>query len=606
MTNLTRYNQDAGDRQTAAHDESLFGHYVQEQGWTVKETLENLAPIANQTLAQTVFVASTSKWLAVAGAVIGLFGGASVGFIGTLPLGAAALAFMAYREANQCISRRKIELKALKNCPNLLELMYGCSLRGADTVNLIAAWDIFLDNYKESGAADARLMAQEYLRILDQLSFVVDEDGEVIQQKPKEFAASPQVGEQTRLGAVEVPVSPAASSPAQIQPTENELFNPAIDLGQNPQSALIAGIPGSGKGMVVSNALRVLKQKHPALKVFVIDPKFDPNERGYWDSVADIYRGKAFEDLDDADEGATWILRCLREFQKLPAPKLLIFDESLNVSNVLGLADKEMKAPQKVKLMLSSAITGGDSRGIWAWVLGQSVQVQDLPFNGGVRGNLRVLAIVSEKNLTAIEPLLSTKLIPPPSGGMAELRRLIKASPCNRAFFDGKSSQWLSMPRLENHSGFDRDNRTIEAPSTVRNDAPKSQEKSAEAPKQDKPKISTTPQDLNRMFNLPAADHEVEEVEAERQDTTAIDLKNAFPGWNEKMIGVAVKVIFHLRSKGNLKAHEIKSGTSELRAADRTKTDKLLTELVAKSFVQMTDGNYSIAPSAESDDELNW
>jgi len=316
--------------------------------------------------------------------------------------------------------------------------------------------------------------------------------------------ASSPIGATTKFGAIEVASSPAGET--------STLFNPAIDLGQNPQSALIAGIPGSGKGMVVSNALRVLKQKHPALKVFVIDPKFDPNERGYWDSVADIYRGKAFEDLDDADEGATWILSCLREFQKLPAPKLLIFDESLNVSNVLGLADKELKAPQKVKLMLSSAITGGDSRGIWVWVLGQSVQVQDLPFNGGVRGNLRVLAIVSEKNLTAIEPLLSTKLIPSPAGGVSELRRLIEASPCNRCFFDGKSSRWLPMPKLENHSGFDRDNRTIEANPTVsKNQTETYQEKPAETPNQnDEPEDDAPEIGLNQAS--------VAEVKAQKKE----------------------------------------------------------------------------------------
>ena len=31
----------------------------------------------------------------------------------------------------------------------------------------------------------------------------------------------------------------------------------------------------------------------------------------------------------------------------------------------------------------------------------------------------------------------------------------------NRAVFDGKISRWLPMPKLENHSGFDRDSRTI-------------------------------------------------------------------------------------------------------------------------------------------------
>jgi len=122
-----------------------------------------------------------------------------------------------------------------------------------------------------------------------------------------------------------------------------------------------------------------------------------------------------------------------------------------------------------------------------------------------------------------------------------------------------------------------------------------------------RPISKATPQDLERIYNQPAADHEVEEEEIEQQDTTAIDIKELFPHWNEKMISVAVKVLIHLRSKGTLKVYEIKSATAELRAADRTKTDRLLVELLAKNLVQVADGNYSaIAPSADSLDELDW
>jgi len=88
------------------------------------------------------------------------------------------------------------------------------------------------------------------------------------------IATSSLIGNTTCLGAVEVAASPAAQS----ELTE-AVFNPALDLGQNPQSALIVGTPGSGKGMLVSNAVRVLREKAPALKVMMIDPKGDPKER---------------------------------------------------------------------------------------------------------------------------------------------------------------------------------------------------------------------------------------------------------------------------------------------------------------------------------------
>ena len=144
--------------------------------------------------------------------------------------------------------------------------------------------------------------------------------------------------------------------------------------------------------------------------------------------------------------------------------------------------------------------------------MSQSVQVADLGFGGGVRGNLRAIALISPKNTTAIEALTSTRLVPPPTGGMDELRAMMKASPVERAFYDGKLSRWMPMPKLENHSGFDRDNRTIEAEPTVSKDETANpQENPAESPTQadeledDAPEIG---------LNQPS----VEEVKAQKKE----------------------------------------------------------------------------------------
>ena len=295
-------------------------------------------------------------------------------------------------------------------------------------------------------------------------------------------ATASTVGNTTRLGAVEVPSSPTGETSA--------LFNPAIDLGQNPQSALIVGTPGSGKGMLVSNAVRVLREKAP---------------------VTDVYRSMNLMDCDDPDQGAQWLLNCMDEFRKLPAPKLLIFDEMLAASTEISLAHKDFKAPQRLKKFVSGIIAQGDSQGVWVWAMSQSVQVADLGFGGGVRGNLRAIAIISPKNTTAIEALTSTRLIPPPSGGMDELRAIMKASPVDRAFYDGKLSRWLPMPELENHSGFDRDNRTIEAA--------KHSEKAPDREPQNKP---ASPVDqLNKMFQSEAFTPAHEDGNAD--DETAIE-----------------------------------------------------------------------------------
>lgn len=284
-TNLTRYNQNFGDRNTAAHDESLLGHYVEEQGWTVKEALENLAPIAKQTYAQTVSVANTSKWLAVAGGVIGLIGGGTVGLIGALPIGAAAMAFFAYRDAQQCISRREVELRALKNCPNLLELMYGCHLRGAETRNLIAAWDIFLDNYAQSGSCDANLMAREYLRILDGLSFTIDQNGEVPipQALPESKPPTTAIGNQTRLGAVEVPSQP-------VQPKTLPTGLSQI-LSDPYQSRAFFGAQRTGKSYLAAVASKEIADRLGAKIYHMNLASFGEEDSYYWQHATETIRG---------------------------------------------------------------------------------------------------------------------------------------------------------------------------------------------------------------------------------------------------------------------------------------------------------------------------
>ena len=260
------------------------------------------------------------------------------------------------------------------------------------------------------------------------------------------------------------PIAPglAAAAPS-MQHIVSPVWNPAQDLGENPQSALIVGVPGSGKGMMVSNAIRVLKSKVPNLKVFVIDPKASPKERGYWTSIADEYRAFSLKNCEDPDEGAAWLLSCMDAFRRLPGPKLCIFDELMTAATELELSDSKMKALPKLKKFVVGLVGQGDSEAEWLWAMTQSPQVKDLGMSGGVRANLRVIGLVSPKNMTAVEALVSTQLIPKPDGGMDELRSIMAASPVGRAVFDGKIARWLPMPKLENHSGFDRDNRSLSA-----------------------------------------------------------------------------------------------------------------------------------------------
>ena len=119
-------------------------------------------------------------------------------------------------------------------------------------------------------------------------------------------------------------------------------------------------------------------------------------------------------------------------------------------------------------------------------------------------------------------------------------------------------------------------------------------------------KPAATPQDLERMFNAPSAEYEVEEIGAEVQDTIEADLKNAFPNWNSKSIETASKVVQFLNKtpNKNFKAHQIKSGVSALKKVEADKIKALLSKLVDSGFIAIDGDDYCTIVS--SDDEYNW
>lgn len=453
---IGQYSRSNVDKLYADSRESLFGHLVVERGRSVKTALEELRPHVKQALKATEVAASWCQKLGVGGVGLGVLVGTSMGIsCAALPLIAGCLNLKFWADSRDEMPRREAEFHLLRECSNLPEALYALHLRGVDTAVLVGAYDALVSSVEarlERGAdfseAEVGQFLEAKITALGTIASVTSQSQQGIQ--PINDAQNNAIAQDATTA-----VAPS------IQHITSPVWNPAQDLGENPQSALIVGTPGSGKGMTVSNAVRVLKSQNPNLTVMMIDPKGDPKEKGYWEPVTDIFESFALMDCLDPDEGAEWLLQCMSKFQKLPAPKFLIFDELLAASIELEMADKSMKALPKLKKFMAGIVAQGDSRGVWVWAMSQSPQCADLGLNGGVRGNLRIIAIVSPKNTTAIQVITSTKLVPMVEGGMDELRAIMAASPVGRAVFDGKIARWLPMPELENHSGFDRDNRSL-------------------------------------------------------------------------------------------------------------------------------------------------
>ena len=232
------------------------------------------------------------------------------------------------------------------------------------------------------------------------------------------------------------------------------LYNPAEDLGRDPYSALILGVPGSGKGVFLGNAVRQLKKYHPDITVIGIDPKAKDEELGIWQGPFDkVYRRNILN--DEPDYVATWLIQIIREVQKIDGPTLLIVDELTAISSkTKRVFDKELKAAVMVfEDYVCSLASLGNGYQKYVWGIAQAGQGQSLPFDTSVRNQLRVIALASDENLTAVQGLLRTDLI----AGTAKEITMVQAalaqspvSPNKVAFYDGKyPDRWLPMPVLE-------------------------------------------------------------------------------------------------------------------------------------------------------------
>ena len=260
----------------------------------------------------------------------------------------------------------------------------------------------------------------------------------------------------TNAGAITKPASAIAPS-----------INFTITMEQIAQrliSMTVVGVPGAGKGMFVSNLLRLARQHHPQLHIFVMEGKGDAKEAGYWQGVADDIR--SIEGLGASPVSIVgWINGCLEDFKAIEGPKLLVFDEVTYLYKVWQTTEKESFEDYiQYKIGLSSM---GDSLDNYIWEIGQVSNAKDLGVTAGIRSLFKPIAIVSNHDRRAANALLATQFVPlPEEGGKKAVMQMCDRSPCGRAVYDYVNDCWQPMPTLANLSGFDRDTRSFSQDST--------------------------------------------------------------------------------------------------------------------------------------------
>ena len=229
-------------------------------------------------------------------------------------------------------------------------------------------------------------------------------------------------------------------------------------IAQRLVSMTVVGVPGAGKGILVSNLLRLVRRYHPQLHIFVMEGKGDQKEAGYWQGVADDIR--SIQGLDESPINVVaWINGCLEDFKAISGPKLLIFDEVTYLYKVWQTTEKEgFEDYIQYKIGLSSM---GDSLQNYIWEIGQVSNAKDLGVTAGIRSLFKPIAIVSNHDRRAANALLGTKFVPLPEEGKKAVLSMCDRSSCGRAVYDYVNDCWQPMPDLPNLSGFDRDTRSF-------------------------------------------------------------------------------------------------------------------------------------------------
>ena len=277
------------------------------------------------------------------------------------------------------------------------------------------------------------------------------------------IATSTSIGTATKLGAVEVPASPAGETSGatwqtpEIQSTVTPIVLSKLrEVCDRNNSFYVAGSKGSGKGIFASNLLRWKLDQYPNAIALVLDPKGDVKESGYWrhERIRHFaFKGIALSSEDYAEK----VIEFLSEARNLVSQAdvtrgmrlFLVLDELLtikeSVSNALFAEFRRFGV---------SAISTGDSEGIHLIAITQSFNAGDSFGSDELLKNFTQVGLFREDEYTRAKKLIQFGRS---NGELAEseFKALIAQSSVSRVM--AIAGEFIPTPKAENHSAFDRD-----------------------------------------------------------------------------------------------------------------------------------------------------
>ena len=230
---------------------------------------------------------------------------------------------------------------------------------------------------------------------------LIFDDGESVPLTPSDYVAF-------RLWERQEALSRKDALEAQVQEVEDpKLLPPALDeladaFGDAPpvqlpnaleflrsltsaplQPVIIAGLPGSGKGIMAAIALS-LGVKERGLRYWLFNPKNKLDEAGYWARAEKHYLK---DRLQQDDQTFSDLMTTLELFSSEGSrrnnqpgsyePLILLLEE---ITSIIGLFTPKQKEIFKSKIIALAGLLRGSNMAVW--LSGQSVTLEDLGFSG--------------------------------------------------------------------------------------------------------------------------------------------------------------------------------------------------------------------------------
>jgi len=196
-------------------------------------------------------------------------------------------------------------------------------------------------------------------------------------------------------------------------------------------------------------AIAYLRQLHPNLEIWLIDPKDEPTERHYW-SLIDPDKRCHF-DLRDFDVDVETAIEVFSEhltrFNRSEAHrKLLIIDEFVTLNQKCAGQFMNQFKDFVVGICSSGEVNPDLGIGRFVWAITQSPYVSDLGFKTkAALATFHRVFLLNKASIHLYSLAVSASFVP--AGFDQKLNRLLE--PTGRVFYYSRTDSWHPIPRYQ-------------------------------------------------------------------------------------------------------------------------------------------------------------